>query len=108
MPNTQRAGGVADIVRQFAEHNELMNHDAETIVSRLVTAALHFAMYSGEMDGIDGRKVALAAARRGLGSFISDVHATPHDPPPATYTLITVRTNDGLWVSETGYEEVIQ
>lgn len=108
MPKTQRAGGVADIMRQFAEHNELMNQDAETIVSRLVTAALHFAMHAGEMDGEDGRKVALAAMRRGLGGFVDDVYRQPHSPPPSSYTLITVRTDDGLWVSETGYEEVVQ
>lgn len=107
MPTTPRANGAADIVRLFIERNELADKDAETIVSRLITSVLHFAMQAGEIDGDDGRMIALAAARIGLGRFVTDVHAVPGAPPPEVYTLITLRTEGGTWVSETGYQEVI-
>jgi len=108
MTITIRTDCVTDLIRQYAAHNGLLHTDAETIASQLIRSVLNVTMQAGEIEGIDGRKVALAAARRGLGGFISDVHTTPNSPPPACYTLITVRTEGGLWVSETGYEEVIQ
>lgn len=79
---------VADIVRDYAAGNDLPLTDGETIAAKLIADTLHFAMRAGEMDGLDGRKVALAAARRGLGRFITDVHTAPVAPPPAVYTLI--------------------
>ncbi|UDF29362.1 UNVERIFIED_ORG: hypothetical protein LHK14_17890 [Roseateles sp. XES5] len=108
MLNRNRADGVAELVRQFASQPGAAYKTPEAIAADLIGGILHWVMRAGEMAGDDGRKPALAAARLGLGSFISDVHASPAGPKPACYTLITVRTDDGLWVSETGYEEVIQ
>lgn len=108
MPNTHSSVCANALLRQFAIDTQATNETAETIAAKAISAILHWTMRTGEAEGEDGRKIALASARRGLGDFITDVHTTPLDPPPAAYTLITVRTEGGLWVSETGYEEVIQ
>lgn len=108
MLNRTRADGVAELVHKFAADGMADGKTPEKIAADLIGGILHWVMRTGEMAGDDGRKPALAAARLGLGSFISDVHATPTGPKPSCYTLITVRTDGGLWVSETGYKEIIQ
>jgi hypothetical protein len=107
MTNRERATSVANLVQQFAiERGE---NNVQKIAADMIGGILHFVMREAEMNGEDGRAPALKAARIGLSSYISDVHhAEGGNPPPDCYTLITVRTEEGLWVSETGYEEHIQ
>ena len=109
MNNRERAASVAELVRAFANKNVAPGEKPEAIAADMITGILHWAMREGEMAGEDGRKPALAAARCGLSQFISEVHAEGGTGPgPDCYTLITVRTEGGLWVSETGYEETVQ
>ncbi|NEH72291.1 hypothetical protein [Rhizobium leguminosarum] len=107
MINRQRAASVDNFVRQFAAERE--HEGVEKIAADMIGGILHWVMRNAEMAGDDGRKPALAVARIGLSSFISDVHRIEGVPKaPECYTLITVRTEEGLWVSETGYEELVQ
>ncbi len=107
MITRERAAGVDGFVRQFAAGRE--HENVEKLAAEMIGGILHWVMRNAEMQGDDGRKPALGVARAGLSGFISDVHRIEGDPkPPETYTLITVRTEEGLWVSETGYEEHIQ
>lgn len=109
MNNRERAASVAELVRQFSTAHVAQGESPETIASDMIAGILHWTMRESEMAGGDGRKPALAAARRGLSHFISEVHAEGDGGPrPDCYTLITVRTEGGLWVSETGYEDMIQ
>lgn len=109
MNNRERAASVADLVRQFASKHVAPGEKPEVVAGDLICNILHWVMHEGDMAGDDGRKPALAAARCGLSQFISEVHASPENElGPSCYTLITVRTAGGLWVSETGYEEMVQ
>lgn len=109
MNNRERAASVAELVRQFASKHVANGEKPESIAGDMICNILHWVMRETEMAGDDGRKTALAAARCGLSHFISEVHASgPDDPGPECYTLITVRTDGGLWVSETGHEETVQ
>ncbi|WP_434712979.1 hypothetical protein NMA58_08305 [Rhizobium sp. YTUHZ045] len=107
MITRERAASVDNFVRQFAA--ERMTDGVEKIAADMIGGILHWVMRNAEMAGEDGRKPALGVARVGLSSFISDLHRIEGNPkPPECYTLITVRTEEGLWVSETGYEELVQ
>jgi hypothetical protein len=109
MNNRNRAAAVAELVHQFAKTNTSPTATPEAIASGLIRDILHWTMRESEMAGDDGRKTALAAARSGLSWFIEDVHRTPGSAHlPSCYTLITVRTNEGLWVAETGHEEIVR
>ncbi len=109
MKNRERADSVANLVHGFANDRISDGETIETVAADMIGSILHLVKRTHEMSGGDGRKHALAAASRGLSGFIGDVHApSPLAPRPECYTLITVRTDGGLWVSETGYEEVIQ
>ncbi|EJB02907.1 hypothetical protein Rleg9DRAFT_1721 [Rhizobium leguminosarum bv. trifolii WSM597] len=107
MITRERAASVDNFVRQFATGRE--HQGADKIAAEIIGSILHWVMRNAEMVGEDGRKPALGVARVGLSSFISDVHRIEGDPKaPETYTLITVRTEEGLWVSETGHEEMVE
>ncbi|MCV9960756.1 hypothetical protein OIU34_02490 [Pararhizobium sp. BT-229] len=109
MKNRERADSVVDLVHAFAKDRVSGGEAIETVAADMIGSILHLVKRTHEMSGGDGRKHALAAARGGLSGFISDVHArNALDPNPECYTLITVRTEGGLWVSETGFEDVIQ
>lgn len=109
MKNRERAASVADLARQFAEKHLAAGGKPETIAADLIAGLLHWTMRESEMAGDDGRKPALAAARRGLSRFIDEVHAEfGAGPAPECHTLITIRTEEGMWVSETGYEEYVR
>lgn len=109
MKNRERADSVADLVRAFAQKHVAPNEAIETVAADMIGSILHLVKRTHELSGGDGRTHALTAARGGLSGFISEVHSSgPEDPGPECYTLITVRTDGGLWVSETGFEDVIQ
>ncbi|KQS95374.1 hypothetical protein [Rhizobium sp. Leaf386] len=108
MKTRERADSVAELVHTFAKDRVASGDKIEAVAADMISAILHLVTRTHEMGGDDGRKHALAAARTGLSGFISDMYSTPREPTPACYTLITVRTDGGLWVSETGFEEMIQ
>lgn len=109
MTNRTRAAAVAELVHQFAKSHVGPTATPEAIASGLIRDILHWTMRESEMAGDDGRKTALATARSGLSCFIEDVHRIPGSVQiPSCYTLITVRTNEGLWVAETGHEEIVR
>jgi len=108
MNNRERAASVADLVRTFAAKQEVYDEPPAVVAAKMIAGILHWTMRESEMAGDDGRKPALAATRAGLTSFIDDVHRSPANTSPSCYTLITVRTDGGLWVSETGFEDMIQ
>lgn len=109
MINQTQAASVNQLVFQFASENGAMNDDAAAIAGKMISAVLHWAMRSGETDGDDGRKTALSSARTGLTSFVADLHKIDDvQIEPYCYALITIRTEGGLWVSETGFEEMVQ
>lgn len=106
---TSRTAAVAELVNKFAKDHVGQDATPATIASNLIREILLWTMRESEMAGDDGRKPALSAARAGLSWFVDDVHAVPEaGPRPDCYTLITVRTNEGLWVAETGHEEIVR
>ncbi len=108
MKTRERADSVADLVHAFGKERIADGDKIEAVAADMISAILHLVTRTHEMGGDDGRKNALAAARTGLSGFITDIYSSPREPAPACYTLITVRTDRGLWVSETGFEEMIQ
>lgn len=107
MITRERAASVDNFVRQFAAERE--QDGVDKIAAEMIGGILHWVMRNAEMAGDDGRKPALGVARLGLSSFVNDVHRVEGgESDPDCYTLITVRTEQGLWVSETGYEEMVQ
>jgi len=106
--NTERAQLSEEITMVFAETNGIDDQPAIVIVGNMLSSLLHWVAMCTD-EGLDGRKEAMKALRHGLSHFIAESNSEtdPNAIGENIFILITARTENGIWVSETGQDETI-